>query len=105
MSCWTALFRAQHAATLHVLLRHVELFMQGCGIVVFTHIASVLAAMEALHNKYHWTGGETTMVVEWADPSRHRRENPNTKGPPLRCRVYGHVAHPHHHVLGSQARP
>jgi hypothetical protein len=53
---------------------------QGCGIVVYEHITSALGAMEALHNKYHWTGGETTMVVEWADPSRHRRENPTTKG-------------------------
>lgn len=47
---------------------------------MFEHITAALAAMEALHNKYHWTGGETTMVLEWADPSRHRRENPNTKG-------------------------
>jgi hypothetical protein len=99
MSCWTALLRAQHAATLHVLLYHVGLFMQGCGIVVFTHIASALAAMEALHNKYHWTGGETTMVVEWADPSRHRRENPNTKGPPFTLCVYGLSATCNHHVL------
>lgn len=53
---------------------------QGCGIIVFEHITAALAAMEALHNKYHWTGGETTMVLEWADPSRQRRENPNTKG-------------------------
>jgi hypothetical protein len=41
--------------------------------------------MEALNNKYHWTGGETTMVVEWADPSRHRREKPNTKGKASSC--------------------
>lgn len=47
---------------------------------MFEHITAALAAIEALHNKYHWTGGETTMVLEWADPSRHRRENPNTKG-------------------------
>lgn len=54
--------------------------LQGCGIVVYESITSALSAMEVLNNKYHWTGGETTMVLEWADPSRHRRENPNTKG-------------------------
>ena len=30
--------------------------------------------MAALHMRYHWTGGETTMVVEWVDPARHRRD-------------------------------
>jgi hypothetical protein len=53
--------------------------------VVFESITSAVSAMEALNNKYHWTGGETTMVVEWADPSRHRRENPNTKGKASSC--------------------
>lgn len=55
-------------------------YAQGCGIVVFDSMTSAVAAMEALHNKHHWTGGETTMVVEWADPSRHRKESANAKG-------------------------
>lgn len=65
---------------LALLITHLLSCLQGCGIIVYEHITAAIAAMEALHNKYHWTGGETTMVVEWADPSRHRRENPNTKG-------------------------
>lgn len=55
-------------------------FLQGCGIVLYDNIVSSVAAMTALHNKYHWTGGETTMVVEWADPTRQRKENPDAKG-------------------------
>lgn len=35
---------------------------------------AALAAMQALHTKYHWTGGDTTMVVEWMDPARHRKD-------------------------------
>eukprot|EP00878_Enallax_costatus_P006771 GHUV01007097.1.p2 GENE.GHUV01007097.1~~GHUV01007097.1.p2 ORF type:complete len:445 (+),score=134.60 GHUV01007097.1:4633-5967(+) len=47
---------------------------KGCGIVEYEGAASAVAAMDALHQKYHWTGGETTMVVEWMDPRRHRKE-------------------------------
>lgn len=48
--------------------------MQGCGIVEYEEPACAMAAMNALHTKYHWTGGETTMVVEWMDPARHRKD-------------------------------
>lgn len=48
--------------------------MQGCGILEYEDPASAVAAMNALHTKYHWTGGETTMVVEWMDPARHHKD-------------------------------
>jgi hypothetical protein len=47
---------------------------QGCGIVEYHEAPAALAAMQALHTKYHWTGGDTTMVVEWMDPARHRKD-------------------------------
>jgi len=52
--------------------------VQGCGIVEYDHPASAAAAMIALHTKYHWTGGETTMVVEWIDPARHHHKDQPT---------------------------
>jgi hypothetical protein len=48
--------------------------MQGCGIVEYEEAPAALAAMQALHTKYHWTGGDTTMVVEWMDLARHRKD-------------------------------
>lgn len=54
--------------------------LQGCGIVEYEDAACAVAAMEALHTKYHWTGGETTMVVEWMDPARHRQDRQHDDG-------------------------
>jgi hypothetical protein len=42
--------------------------------VEYEEAPAALAAMQALHTKYHWTGGDTTMVVEWMDPARHRKD-------------------------------
>jgi hypothetical protein len=48
--------------------------LQGCGIVEYEEAPAATAAMQALHTKYHWTDGDTTMVVEWMDPARHRKD-------------------------------
>jgi hypothetical protein len=54
--------------------------VQGCGILEYDDPASAAAAMNALHTKYLWTGGETTMVVEWMDPARrHHKDQPTRK--------------------------
>eukprot|EP00775_Hariotina_reticulata_P003529 gene3529-3798_t len=47
---------------------------KGCGILEYEDPAAAVAGMEALHTKYHWTGGDTTMVVEWMDLTRHRKD-------------------------------
>eukprot|EP00879_Flechtneria_rotunda_P002428 GHRR01002625.1.p1 GENE.GHRR01002625.1~~GHRR01002625.1.p1 ORF type:complete len:782 (+),score=274.94 GHRR01002625.1:429-2774(+) len=47
---------------------------KGCGIVDYDNPEAAAAAMVSLHTKYHWTGGETTMVVEWMDPARHCKD-------------------------------
>lgn len=59
--------------------------MQGCGIVEYEEPACAMAAMNALHTKYHWTGGETTMVVEWMDPARHRKDRQQEDGEYMCC--------------------
>eukprot|EP00775_Hariotina_reticulata_P008247 gene8247-8436_t len=54
---------------------------KGCGTVEFEDRSSAVAAMEALHSKFHWTGGESTMVVEWMDPAGQHGKDKVTPAP------------------------
>jgi hypothetical protein len=58
------------------------MYLQGCGLVIYSQRSEAVLAMETLACRFIWPGARTPIVLEWASKQQQQQQQQQAKPTP-----------------------